>query len=78
MRSVIKSIVAANYETAMEAAAKLAPAKELAVSVSEQSEEQFPGAVPQQAAGLADQSIDAKTVEALYDDEEEEDGDEAP
>tara|TARA_B100000459_G_C8503767_1_gene168580 strand:- start:365 stop:493 length:129 start_codon:yes stop_codon:yes gene_type:complete len=41
------------------------------VSVREQSEEQFLGAVRQQAAGLTDQSIDAKKVEALYDDEEE-------
>ena len=39
MRSVMKSIVATSYDTAMEAAAKLAPAKELAVSISEQSEE---------------------------------------
>ena len=75
MRSVMKSIVATSYETSMEAAAKLAPAEEFVVSLSEQSEEQFLGAVRQQAAGLTDQSIDSETLEALYDDEEEEDGD---
>ncbi len=75
MRSVMKSIVATSYETSMEAAAKLAPAEKFVVSLSEQSEEQFLGAVRQQAAGLTDQSIDSETSEALYDDEEEEDDD---
>ena len=60
----MKAIVAASYETAMEAAAKLAPAKYFHRLCKRKSEEQFLGAPlpPQQAAGLADQSIAAKTV----------------
>ena len=73
MRSAMKSIVASTYETAMEAAAKLAPSEEFVVSIHEESEDQFLGSVRHQAASLSDQSIDSETLEALYDDEEEAD-----
>ena len=72
-RSVMKSIVASNRETAMAAASKLAPAEEFVVSVHEESEDQFLGSVRHQAASLSDQAIDPETVEALYDDEADED-----
>ena len=73
MRSAMQSIVAPTYETAMEAAAKLAPSEEFVVSIHEESEDQFLGSVRHQAASLSDQTIDSETLEALYDDEEEAD-----
>lgn len=76
MRTAMKSIVASNYDAAMENAARRAPAEEFIVSVHAESDDQFLGAVRQQAAALSDRSIDAETLEALYDgdDEEEEAG----
>lgn len=70
MRSTMKSIVASSYEKAMEAASKLAPAEEFVVSVHPESEDQFLGSVRHQVADLSDKSIDAETVERLYDDGE--------
>ncbi|MEC8135179.1 MAG: hypothetical protein VX107_03365 [Pseudomonadota bacterium] len=73
MRSAMQSIVAPTYETAMEAAAKLAPSEEFVVSIHEESEDQFLGSVRNQAASLSDQTIDPETLEVIHDDEEEAD-----
>jgi hypothetical protein len=62
---------------AMAAASRQAPAEEFVVSVHAQSEEQMLGAVRHRVAALSDRSIDAATLEALYDgddDDEVEDG----
>ena len=54
MRSAVQSIVASTYETAMEAAAKLAALEKFKVFIHEKREDQFLGLVRHQAASLSD------------------------
>lgn len=76
-RTAMKSVTAPTHALAMAAASRQAPAEEFVVSVHAQSEEQMLGAVRHRVAALSDRSIDAATLEALYegdDDDEVEDG----
>lgn len=54
MRSAMQSIVASTYETAMEAAAKLAALEKFKVFIHGKREDQFLGSVRHQAASLSD------------------------